>query len=107
MITGNPLAVSVRIVYDECIRSIKNSTSGHGSNCPNSAAVVDSHADITSAVALILALNASIQYERLYDLSISTGLHFVGVLQGSDVWIPGRSIAKVVVPAIRVRCCRL
>ena len=56
MITGNPLALPIRIVYDKGIRSIENSASCHRSDCPNSAAVVDSHADITSAGAMTFAL---------------------------------------------------
>lgn len=56
MVPRNPLALSVRIVYDKRIRYIKNSTSCQGSDRPNSAAVVDSHVDVKAAVALILVL---------------------------------------------------
>ena len=56
MITRNPLTLPIRIVYNKCIPCVQNSASCHGSDCPNGAAVVDSHADVTSAVAMAFAL---------------------------------------------------
>lgn len=50
------LSLSVRILYDKCVSSIKNSSCCHGSDRPNGAALVDSYADITAAMTLILAL---------------------------------------------------
>lgn len=79
MVTRNPLALPIRIVYHKRIRPVQNSTSCHSSDCPNSAAVVDSHADITSAVAMAMAFALGILLVGMgdcHDLEIYTYFHF-------------------------------